>query len=161
MLARNFWVVFGGIWFVVGAAWLVGGLVAFAMEVDEDPALLATFVAGGAALSVVGGLIAGKGLRDARTRRRLAEGGVSAEAIVTEVRRTNARVNGRWQWQVRYRYADFLGGSHEGRSGYLSYEEANAWKPGDAGPIRYDEARPKTSVWLGTAPGLPPLALEP
>ena len=48
MLARNFWVVFGGIWFVVGAAWLVGGLVAFAMEVDEDPALLATFVAGGA-----------------------------------------------------------------------------------------------------------------
>lgn len=160
-MARSFRVVFGSIWLLVGASWVVGALVAFALEADEDPGILAAFVAGGAALSIAGGLIAGKGLRDARTRRRLAEAGVTADATVSEVRRTKVRVNGRWQWQVRYRYTDFQGAVHEGRSGYLSYEDAHAWRPGDTGPIRYDEAQPRTSVWLGTAPGLPPRPLEP
>ncbi len=160
-IARNFWVVFGGIWLVVGASWLVGGLVAYAVRPDADATLLGAFVGGGVVLALVGGSLAARGLRDARTRRRLAEAGVSGEATVTEVRRTKVRVNGRWQWQVRYRYTDFLGQAHDGGSAYLSYEEATLWRPGETGPIRYDQSRPKTSIWLGRAPGLPPRSLEP
>jgi hypothetical protein len=103
----------------------------------------------GLLFSVGGGLTAGVGVRSVLRQARLRQGGVPAVAVVTAVEPTNVRVNGRPRWAIRYRYADPLGQERTGRSGHLTYEEANAWRPGDAGYIRYDARRPKQSVWVG------------
>ena len=82
---------------------------------------------------------------------RLRRDGVPAQAAVVSVVQSDLRINFQFQWALTYRYTDHLGQAHEGRSGYLSPEEASVWKIGDTGTIRYDRHRPRESIWLGRA----------
>lgn len=109
------------------------------------------FLVFGVVLTVIGGLLFLRGLRAVRKARRLMSVGVSADATVTSVEPTNMTVNRRPQYRVRYSYADPQGGTHEGDSGYLDFETAHQWSPGDVVRIRYDPADPEESHWLGAA----------
>jgi hypothetical protein len=52
------------------------------------------------------------------------------------------------QWNLHYRYQDNQGKFHIGKIP-LSPEEAEGWKEGDIGRVRYDRRRPQKSVWMG------------
>jgi uncharacterized protein (DUF58 family) len=109
------------------------------------------FLLFGVVLTVIGGFLVIRALRALRKARRLMSVGVSADATVTLVEPTNVTVNQRPQYRVRYSYADPQGGTHEGDSGYLDFETAHQWSPGDVARIRYDPGKPEESHWLGAA----------
>lgn len=109
------------------------------------------FLLGGAAFAGIGGVLFFRALAGVRRARRLLRFGVPADARVTEVAPTNVSFNRRQQFRVRYSYVDGHGGAHAGESGYMNFEVANLWAPGDVALIRYDPERPEASHWLGAS----------
>ncbi len=86
--------------------------------------------------------------RQARTRARLERDGMTAEGTVVEVRPGTIRINRVQQLNLLYRYHDSQGKSHLGKIS-LSPEEAQGWREGDTGRVRYDPRRPQKSIWMG------------
>ncbi len=125
------------------------------VEQESDEWLAFVFMGAGAVFAPIGGLVFLKGWRQYRTRRRLLSSGMPAEATVTEVALTRIHVNGIWQWRIHYRYQDHMAQTHEGQSGLLSPEEAEAWRAGDTGQVRFDRERPEESIWVGRPDGGP------
>jgi uncharacterized protein DUF3592 len=82
---------------------------------------------------------------------RLQSEGAVAEATVVEVEPTNISLNGVPQWRIRYRYRDHRGQTHTGASNVMAPEEAQEWKAGDTGTVRFDARAPKKSIWVGRA----------
>jgi hypothetical protein len=116
-------------------------------QTDRVGALLMSGLGG--FFAVAGGLIVAYDVQRRLQRARLRREGVSADATVTGVGPTNFSVNRVPQWVIRYRYSDQRGRTHTGRSEYLSPEEAQEWKEGDVGRVRYDRQRSGQHVWFG------------
>jgi len=127
----------GAVLFIIGFVTLSGG------------ASNASGMGFGVIATLVGGFLFFQSLRRVRMEQRLRRAGIVTEATVTAVTESNFSVNRVLQWVIRYRYADYRGGSYEGQSGYISAEEAVNWKVGDIGTIRFDHRRPQESVWMG------------
>jgi hypothetical protein len=152
---ERFEIWFGGIFIALGlVALLIAGVLYLALvrSARTRPhrwAFLATPLAIGVSFTILGAGIAGYGLWELQTERRLLATGTPARATITEVEETYTRINGRYQWRARYQYQDQDGRTHQGSSTLLSPSEAQTWRPGDQAFIRYDPADPATSIWLG------------
>ncbi len=109
------------------------------------------FLIAGVVLGLIGGVIVYRAIAAIRKARRLMQVGIPVDATVTEVVETNVSYRRRQQFKVRYSYVDSRGGTHEGDSGYMDYEEASLWNRGDIARVRYDPDRPEESHWLGAA----------
>jgi len=109
---RYFWVLMGAVLFIIGFVTLSGG------------ASNASGMGFGVIATLVGGFLFFQSLRRVRMEQRLRRAGIVTEATVTAVTESNFSVNRVLQWVIRYRYADYRGGSYEGQSGYISAEEA-------------------------------------
>ncbi len=96
----------------------------------------------GLGLSVYGAL---------RVRRswKVIQNGERAQALVTAVLESTMRVNRVRQWHVLYQYTDYAGKTHEGRSDYMPPAEAEQWKEGSRGWVRFDREAPDQSYWMG------------
>jgi hypothetical protein len=103
----------------------------------------------GGLFGLAGGAIVLFSLAKRLSQTRLRRHGMSADGTVTAVEVTNFSVNRVPQWIVRYRYNDYRGRTHEGKSPFLSPVEANDWKEGDTGKIKYDRERSDKSLWIG------------
>jgi hypothetical protein len=110
--------------------------------------LPATFTVMGGIFTSLGGFILLRARSRMRTREQVQREGVTTEAIVVELRWANIRINRVQQCLLRYRYQDDRGTSHTGTE-HLSPDEADAWKEGDTGTVRYDPRLPNRSVWIG------------
>jgi len=104
------------------------------------------FVFVGGTLSVV----TGRGL--VRTWR-LLRIGQPARGSVIAIRETQVTVNRQRQWEIRYRYQDHVGRTHEGTSGPVAPHEAQALTDGDSIDVRFDRAEPASRQYGRT--GLP------
>ena len=121
---------------------------------DRDARWLAGI---GLLLLLLGGLLARAGWRRAKSQLRIVREGIETEATVTAVARARLQPTGsRYDFStragtqiIRYGYVDRSGTAHQGRSGYLPFEQATGWKPGDRGLVRFDPANPAESVWMG------------
>lgn len=108
-------------------------------------------------LLLLGGLLAGTGWRRAKRQLRIARDGIDTKATVTAVRRARLQLTGsRYDLStrggtqiIRYSYVDQLGRARQGKSGYLPFDQAMRWKPGDTGAVRFDADDPTESVWMG------------
>lgn len=103
----------------------------------------------GGFFSLAGGAIVFFSLAKRLSSSRLLRQGISADGTVTAVEVTNFSINRVPQWIVRYRYNDYRGRTHESKSPYLSPREANDWKEGDTGKIKYDRKNSDKSLWIG------------
>ncbi|MEX2164245.1 MAG: DUF3592 domain-containing protein [Sulfuricaulis sp.] len=103
----------------------------------------------GGVFALAGGTIVVFSLGKRLSRARLLRVGMSAEAVVTAVEPTSFSINRVPQWVVRYRYNDHRGRTHEGKSPYLAPQEAQEWKEGNTGKVKYDRERSDKSLWLG------------
>ena len=119
-------------------------------ERDTDTVLSLVFGGVGAVLAIVGGFLLFTALRKLRRDAELTRSGVLAAATVVEVGPGNLRINGVPQWKLRYRFRDSLGHSHDGLC-TLSASEAQSWKAGAAGRVRYDSRNPRSHVWIGNS----------
>ena len=121
---------------------------------DRDARWLAGI---GLFLLLLGGLLARAGWRRAKGQLRIVREGIETEATVTAVARARLQPTGsrsvlstrRGTRIIRYGYVDRSGTKHQGKSGYLPFEQAVDWKPGDRGVVRFDPAKPAESVWMG------------
>lgn len=116
-----------------------------------DWVLPGVFTLLGLVFAPIGGVIFFKGVRGIMRQLRLQTEGTRADATVVEVEPANVSFNGVPQWQIRYRYQDHRGRTHGGQSGVMAPEEAEPWKVGDTGVIRFDPHAPKKSFWVGRA----------
>jgi len=116
-------------------------------ESEYTVSLVLSGIGGGVAL--VAGFFFWKSLGRVRTALRLWREGVRTEGAVAEVKATNVRINRVTQWMIHYTYHDYGGRQQRGKSDYLPPDEAQAWKAGDTGVVRYDQNRPELSVWVG------------
>ncbi len=64
---------------------------------------------------------------------------------------TGELTNGVAQWIIRYRYKDQLDRTYDGKSPSVSPLEAENWKKGAIGTIKYDRAHSDKSEWLGAS----------
>jgi hypothetical protein len=80
---------------------------------------------------------------------RLTRDGLTAQAQVLEVVPSRMTVNGMPQATIRYRYQDHLGRPHEGKTSMMAADEAEEWREGATGVVRFDRARPRVSTWVG------------
>lgn len=106
----------------------------------------------GAVFASIGGVIFFMAVTGIRRQLDLSDEakGMTVEGTVLEVAPTNFSLNDEPQWQIRYSYRDHKGKEHEAKSPHIPPEEAEAWKAGDKGSVRYDLRSPQKSVWLGT-----------
>jgi uncharacterized protein DUF3592 len=104
----------------------------------------------GSVFALIGGVLFAWTSRRLVRERGLLREGTAAKGTVLAVKPTTVYVNSVQQWEVRYRYLDSLGRSHEGTSGPVPPEEANSVEVGDKIPIRFDRERSGVSVWVGT-----------
>ncbi|HEY7521473.1 MAG TPA: DUF3592 domain-containing protein [Methylomirabilota bacterium] len=104
-------------------------------------------MAAGTLAALLGGIVFGWNARRIWREWRLLREGLAARGTVLAVEPSNVAVNRVRQWQVRYRYEDHVGRSHEGSSGALPPEEAHAIAVGDALTVRFDRHHPEQSVW--------------
>ena len=111
---------------------------------DSERVIALVFSLLGAVLAVVGGVVVGNALRV----RRVARTGAVALASVVDVRPGRLHINGIPQWEVRYRFRDACGRTHEGK-GSLSPSAAESLKPGAVRRVRYDARNPRANVWTG------------
>ncbi len=98
----------------------------------------------------VGGFLSWRAAHNVQLWRRLLREGALAEGTVVEVATTNVRINRQPRFVIRYQYTDPNGQPQQGRSHYLPPDEAERWRPGDVGEVRYDPRRPELSMWIGT-----------
>jgi len=152
---RRFEVWFGGIFLAIGCGALLMAAILY-LVLGRDPgmgsriwAFLLSPLTVGIIFSALGATYLKRGLRKVRREERLRQHGTTTEATVTAVEMTNARVNRRPLWRVRFVFDDLYGASREGESGYLSAEEAQSYRVGEHAFIRYDPERPSESSWLG------------
>jgi uncharacterized protein DUF3592 len=117
----------------------------------SDVLLPVIFLIAGVVLVGIGGVLVIRSMRAIAKARRLLRVGVPVDATVTSVEATNVSYRRRQQFRVRFTYADGQGATHEGDSGYLDFEEANLWTPGDVVRVRFDPEKPDESHWLGAA----------
>jgi hypothetical protein len=113
------------------------------------------FLLVGMTITGAGGVLVVRALRRILEARRLLRLGRATAATVSGVDATNISVNGRQQFKVRYSYRDEQDRTHAGDSGYLGWDEAARWNPGDRVSIRYDSNRPDESVWIGEPEATP------
>ena len=104
----------------------------------------------GGVFSLAGGTIVVFSLGKRLSRGRLLRDGMSADGVITAVEQTNFSINRVPQWVVRYRYNDHRGRTQEGKSSYLSPQEANNWKEGDTGKVKYHREKSDKSLWIGS-----------
>jgi hypothetical protein len=104
----------------------------------------------GALFTLIGALIGWPELRRAAVVFRVSRRGLTTQGIVLEVRATGTTINRVRQWQLSYAFRDHVGRMQQGKSDLLSPEEAEAWKPGDQGTVRFDREQPQDSVGIGT-----------
>ena len=102
----------------------------------------------GGVFTGVGGFIWLRAREQSRIRERLQREGMTAEGTVVDVRPGTIRINRVQQWNLHYRYQDNRGKFQNGKIP-LSPEEAEIWKEGDTGKVRYDRLRPQKSIWVG------------
>lgn len=103
----------------------------------------------GGIFSLAGGTIVFVSLGKHMSRARLLRNGMSADGIITAVEVTNFSINRVPQWIIRYRYNDHRGRTYEDKSPYLSPQDANNWKEGDTGKVKYDREKSNKSLWIG------------
>jgi hypothetical protein len=101
----------------------------------------------GALAALFGGIVFTLSARHIWREWRLLREGLAAQGTVLAVEPSNVAVNRVRQWQVRYRYQDHIGRSHEGSTGALSPEEAHTLGVGDPLTVRFDRHRPGESAW--------------
>lgn len=141
----------------------VGGMI-FAIGVATRDAGSALSWAGMAiALVTSAGLMAGgiallwRGIGDIRARRALARTGTPTTGRVVRVEASALTINDVTQLAVRFRYRDGEGREHEGVTPSMAPEDANLWREGGEGHVRYDPVRPSRAVWMGRSSlDLPP-----
>jgi hypothetical protein len=102
----------------------------------------------GSVFSSIGGFIFVRGVGELRTKERLQREGVPVEGMVTDVRPSRFWLNGVQQWAFHYEFRDDRGRAYHGRRS-MPPEEAEVWKTGDRGAVRYDRRRPQRSIWIG------------
>lgn len=112
-------------------------------------AVVAVILVLGVVMTGIGVPLTIRGWRGVSQARRLWRDGSPVTGTVTGVEQTNVRYNRQNMWRIRYRYADAAGATHDGESGYVSYEEAAKWQTGNTAMVRYDPRRPGVSVWIG------------
>jgi len=105
----------------------------------------------GVGVGALGGVLFAKGFRSARREVRLRREGVTTQGTVLDIGPSWLAINRVRQMEVRYRYTDHTGQTHEGKSDPLSPDEADAWRPGETGTVRFDRKRPQESIWIGRA----------
>ena len=110
------------------------------------PAIMAGL---GGVFTLAGGVIFLFSFGKRLSRGRMLRSGMSAAAVVTAVEETNFSINRVPQWIVRYRYNDHRGRTYEDKSSYLSPQDANDWKEGDTGKVKYDKEKSNKSLWIG------------
>ena len=110
--------------------------------------LIAIFGLLGAVFSVVGGIVFGRAVSRARTEWALLNRGATAVGRVLSVGPSNLRLQGRQLWRLEYEFADGVGGTQRGHA-TIDPSEAEQWKAGDTGVVRFDVDRPRRSVWTG------------
>jgi len=106
------------------------------------------FSALGGPLAVSGASVLWRAVARRKFTERLLREGSRAQAEVIEVFATHFRINRVPQWAIRYRYRDLFGGTHEGRTPPMPPEEAQRWKPGDRGEVRFETQRPQRNIWV-------------
>jgi hypothetical protein len=104
----------------------------------------------GSIFTLIGGFILLNARNQSRAKERLQREGQTTEGTIVEVRPGTIRINRVQQWNLHYRYQDNRGKFHIGKIP-LSPEEAEGWKEGDTGRVRYDRLRPQKSIWIGKA----------
>lgn len=104
----------------------------------------------GGLFTIAGGFIWLRSKRQSRITERLKQEGMNTEGVVVEVRPGMIRINRVQQMNLHYRYQDHRGNFHIGKIP-LSPEEAEGWKEGETGRVRYDRLRPQKSIWIGKA----------
>jgi len=109
---------------------------------------LASVVLGGT-FALIGGIFFFRSLRQVRRGLRLRREGTVAEGTIVEVAPSSITINRVRQWQIHYRYQDHFGQTQEGKSEPLPPDEASEWNAGDTGVVRFDQQRPRDSVWVG------------
>jgi hypothetical protein len=114
---------------------------------DRPTSAIPLIVLGGA-LATAGGAVFVRTAAKLRRERRLLRDGMPAQGTILAIEPSNVSVNRVRQWNVRYRYADHLGRSHEGRSGPIAPEDAHAVTVGGVVEVRFDRAAPDESVWV-------------
>jgi len=115
---------------------------------DWVGALIMTILGG--VFTLAGGTIVVFSLGKRLSRGRLLRDGMSADGVITAVEQTNFSINRVPQWVVRYRYNDHRGRTHEGKSPYLAPQEAQEWKEGNTGKVKYDREKSDKSLWIGS-----------
>lgn len=116
---------------------------------SSDVWMPAIFGGVGVVFGGIGAVLFFKGLNRARTIARLLRDGIRTEGTVVAVQESNMTINRVRQWEVRYTYQDHIGQMHEASSEYMPPQEAQKWKEGDKGGVRYDQNQPDVSYWLG------------
>lgn len=144
-LKRDFWGLFGAIWLVGGLLMLIIGV---PLGIRGEGYVIAV---AGLLVAVLGGRLLRAALKRVALEERLRREGLSAQAEVTGVERTQFRYNRQFQWVIVYRFTDRMEAEHTGRSGYLDPDEAAEWKAGDQGVVRFDPKHPEHSIWIGKA----------
>lgn len=152
---KHFDIWFGGIFATLGAIALLVGVFLGIYFIRRPPRRRSTLVflvlplSLGLAFGTVGGIFASGGLAALQLEERLQATGVTTQARVVEIARTNTRLNGRYLWKIRYEYRDSSGRFHEGVSSYLERLDAESYRVGGEGFVRYDPQKPSDSIWLG------------
>jgi hypothetical protein len=139
--SKWFWLLFGGIWFIVGTTFVF-----FPTQGSKDEWIMRLI---GAPFALIGGGIVAWSIRKAYCVGQIMESGIRCEATVTEVTATNFSVNRVPQWVIRFSFQDYQGQQRTGESDYMSPQDAQEWKAGDRGSVRYDQQDPKACVWVG------------
>lgn len=114
---------------------------------DRPTSAIPLMVLGGV-LAAAGGAVVVRTAAKLLRERRLLRDGMPAQGTIVAIEPSNVSVNRVRQWNVRYRYADHLGRSHEGRSGPIAPEDAQAVTVGSVVDVRFDRAAPDESVWV-------------
>ena len=80
---------------------------------------------------------------------RLLREGMIGEGSVVSCGPGSLTINNVTQWQVRYRFNDTMGRSHEGVTPHMSPDEARQWSTGAKGRVRFDKEKPHKNIWVG------------
>ena len=96
----------------------------------------------------VGAAFLRRSIGQARLEWRLERRGAAATGMVVEICDRRLAINGVRQWRLSYEYDDFQARRHTGTHD-LPEEEAQLWRVGDVGEVRYDPGKPGDAIWLG------------
>ncbi|WP_214105105.1 SHOCT domain-containing protein [Acrocarpospora catenulata] len=138
------------IWVVVSiliqVAWslpvgLVFGIRWFASEQDSELVLGAVFTGIAVIMIIVAAVLAVRWIRRGRVERHLTEHGLRADAVVTQARPTNSRINGQVIYKLRVEAPAVSG---------LEFQESTMYPvpPGTRLMVAYDPVNPSTAIIL-------------